>query len=187
MSVTLRGVTHTPPQGSEEPTFYLNAMAPKRRRTGLIVGLVAAGVLVVAGGAAGIGYALAGKDDAAGPAAASTPSSAPPPTATTATATPTATTGGGTAREACAQFSSFSHGIADDNYGPADLPALKSIAGQAAASDDSFIAASGKFLSATIDLAIAAHGQADEAKSLGKVKEYARNLRKSCALAGYPT
>lgn len=81
MSATLHGVTDTPPP--YEPTFQLASMAPRKRRTGLIIGLAVAGVVLVAGAAGATGYVLASKDDPAPPAAAApatAPSSAPAPT-----------------------------------------------------------------------------------------------------------
>jgi hypothetical protein len=169
----LAGVNDTPPQN--EPTFRLASMAPPRkRRPGLIAAIAGSSALVLALAAGGIGYALAGKDE-------------PPATPAAAASGAVTTTGPITGRSACEQFANFTRGTADDAYGPDNLPALKSVAEQAAGSDSTSIAIRGQLLADTADLAIAAQGQSDEAKYLNSVKDRVRELRKTCALAGFPT
>jgi hypothetical protein len=177
-SVTLRGVAYTP----EEPTFSLSSMAqPKKRRAGLIAAAIAVGVLVVGIGAGGIGYALATRGKAA-PAAIAGPSSAAAAPATTPTATVETS-----AAAACRELAYYSRTVTNDAYAPSDLPALKTIAERAAASDSFTVSTSGQLLSGTVDLAVAAQGRADGAKYLAEVPDAVRHLRKQCATAGYQT
>jgi hypothetical protein len=172
----MRGVADTP----EEPDFRLSSMvAPRKRRTRLIAAAVVGGALVVALGAGGIGYALATRGKTAPPATAIPSNSAPGKAAT-----PTAAAES-SAAAACRELAYYSRTVVDDTYAPSDLPAIKTIARRAAASDSFTVSTSGQLLSDTVDLAVAAQGQSDGAKYLAKVPDAVRYLRKQCATAGY--
>jgi hypothetical protein len=67
------------------------------------------------------------------------------------------------------------------------LPPLKAIGDHAASSDSFTVATSGMLLSDTVTDAITSHDQGNDAKWPANVTKYVRGLRKSCALAGYPT
>lgn len=155
-------------------------MAPPRRRgPGLAIAVLAV-VVVLLGGALAV---VLMRDEQPAPA-----SAAAAPTSASATTPSAEQTGGpGSSRAACLRLASVTGGLPDDVFVAADLPALKSVGELAAASDSFSIATGGLLLADTVTDAIAAQGQGDEATHMESVKKYVRDLRKSCAIAGFPT
>lgn len=176
--VTLRGMSFP-----EEP-FTLRHMAPRRRRTGLVVGIAAGALLViVTGGLAA--YAMrpastnaAGQASTPAPTAASSATDAQPsPNATTASATAAADDPDG--RAACTQIIKAS---ADDQYDPAKM---KPIGVQAAKSSQFSIRIGGNLLADRADLAKAAKGGENEFSTSLNMATAAMNLATDCYKAGY--
>lgn len=176
VSVTLRGVTYTPPQG--EAAFSLASMAsPRKRRLGMIAGIV--GGVVVALSVAVVATLYLSDSEPRIPVVA----------ASSLAETPSAvqTTPGTTARAACEQVMALSRAFPNDAFTARDLPTIKTVADAAAAVDSRTIATQGRFLAKRVELADAGQKYPDGAKYMVDVVDSVRSLRKACVVAGYET
>jgi hypothetical protein len=144
----------------------------RRSRRPLVIALaIAAALIVIGGGVVALTLTIGHK-----PAPAAAGTSAPP-----AGSSPSASAFSyGSPQAACRSIDAL---VKAGDLG--DVERLRAFADAAADSTDTGVATRARLLRQMADVAIAAHGQADEASAAAKTRTYAVDLQKACITAGY--